>query len=64
MSNKWGGNFNCIYCLQYLKDSNGQHKCVKYKTRLRKGNVPGVWILPCNLCHEEKNYGNKKAEEN
>jgi hypothetical protein len=52
---KWGGNYNCIGCLEY--QSKKGHFCTLYKKRLRRGNVPGLWVLPCSDCHRNKTYG-------
>lgn len=57
---KWGGNFNCIMCDKHTQNQYGHRICSLYKVRLKKGNVPGLWVLPCSSCHKNKTYGGSK----
>lgn len=50
-----GGNYNCIYCPKYKLE--GRHRCELYKKNLGLGRGPGLWVLPCTECHQNKTYG-------
>ena len=60
---KWGGNFNCDFCPEHSKNRYGQHLCGLYKVKLRRGRVPGLWVLPCSECHINKTYGGSKTND-
>jgi len=56
-----GGNYNCDYCPEYSLIKN-RHTCTLYKRTLKRGRVPGVWIVPCSNCYIHKTFGGSKNE--